>query len=64
MILKLDSVQRGEWILSIKDKFAFVGVGLTEQGMVPEYDFNDDLLPIGAGFWTYLTEAFLAPDSV
>jgi hippurate hydrolase len=28
----------------------------------PGYDFNDDILPIGAGFWTRLTEAFLAPD--
>ena len=27
----------------------------------PGYDFNDDILPIGAGFWTQLTEAFLAP---
>jgi len=26
----------------------------------PAYDFNDDSLPIGAGFWTHLTEAFLA----
>lgn len=25
----------------------------------PGYDFNDDILPIGAGFWTHLTEAFL-----
>ena len=28
----------------------------------PGYDFNDDILPIGAGFWTQLAEAFLAPD--
>ena len=28
----------------------------------PAYDFNDDILPIGAGFWTQLTEAFLAMD--
>jgi len=28
----------------------------------PGYNFNDDLLPIGAGFWTQLTESFLAPD--
>ena len=25
----------------------------------PGYDFNDDILPIGAQFWTHLTEAFL-----
>ena len=27
----------------------------------PAFDFNDAALPIGAGFWTRLTEAFLAP---
>jgi hippurate hydrolase len=27
----------------------------------PAFDFNDAVLPIGAGFWTRLTEAFLAP---
>ncbi len=27
----------------------------------PAYDFNADILPIGVGFWTHLTEAFLAP---
>ena len=27
----------------------------------PAFDFNDAILPIGAGFWTHLTEAFLAP---
>ena len=27
----------------------------------PGYDFNDDILPIGSGFWTHLTEAFLSP---
>ena len=26
----------------------------------PGYDFNDDALGIGAGFWTYLTETFLS----
>jgi len=26
----------------------------------PAYDFNDAILPVGAGFWTHLTEAFLA----
>ena len=26
----------------------------------PEYDFNDEILPTGARFWTHLTEAFLA----
>jgi len=28
----------------------------------PGYDFNDEILPLGAGFWTRLAEAFLAPD--
>lgn len=27
----------------------------------PGYDFNDDILAIGAGFWTHLAESFLAP---
>jgi hippurate hydrolase len=27
----------------------------------PAFDFNDAVLPLGAGFWTRLTEAFLAP---
>ena len=27
--------------MSIKDKYAFVGVGLTEQGRVPEFDYNE-----------------------
>ncbi len=27
----------------------------------PAFDFNDDILPIGAVFWTHLAEAFLAP---
>ncbi len=27
----------------------------------PEYDFNDDILSMGAGFWTKITEAYLAP---
>jgi hippurate hydrolase len=25
----------------------------------PAYNFNDDLLPIGAAFWTELAEAYL-----
>ncbi|MCW4115334.1 M20 family metallopeptidase [Aurantimonas sp. MSK8Z-1] len=27
----------------------------------PAYDFNDDILPVGAGFWVELVEDFLAP---
>jgi hippurate hydrolase len=26
----------------------------------PAYNFNDDLLPIGAAFWTELAEAYLS----
>jgi hippurate hydrolase len=29
----------------------------------PAFDFNDAILPLGAGFWTHLTERFLAPES-
>lgn len=29
----------------------------------PAYDFNDDLLPIGAAFWAYLAEAYLNRDA-
>jgi hippurate hydrolase len=25
----------------------------------PDYDFNDDILPTGAAFWTALVERFL-----
>lgn len=28
----------------------------------PKYDFNDDILPVGAAFWTELAEDFLKPD--
>ena len=27
----------------------------------PRYDFNDDILPIGASYWATLTEHILAP---
>jgi amidohydrolase len=27
----------------------------------PSYDFNDDLLPIGASYWVRLVQAYLAP---
>ncbi|MCG8619283.1 MAG: amidohydrolase, partial [Desulfobacterales bacterium] len=42
----------------------FMGTG-REDGSIrplhhPEYDFNDNILTFGAGFWTYLTEQFLA----
>ena len=27
----------------------------------PGYDFNDDILPVGAAYWALLTERFLTP---
>jgi len=44
--------------------YFFIGTSSTTDAKFlhhPGYDFNDDILPIGAGFWTQLTEAFLAP---
>ena len=45
--------------------YFFIGAASTPDAISlhhPGYDFNDDILPIGAGFWTQLTEAFLASD--
>jgi hippurate hydrolase len=45
--------------------YFFIGTASTPDASSlhhPGYDFNDEILPIGAGFWTQLTEAFLAPD--
>ena len=40
--------------------FVFIGNGVGETGgcMVhnPHYDFNDDILPIGASYWATLVE--------
>ncbi len=40
----------------------FIGTGASDYYPLhhPKYDFNDDILHVGAGFWTYLTESFLA----
>lgn len=41
----------------------FLGTKITESFKPlhhPEYDFNDDILPVGAGFWFHLVEEFLA----
>ena len=27
----------------------------------PGYEFNDDILPVGAAYWALLTERFLTP---
>jgi len=45
--------------------YFFIGTASTSDASSlhhPGYDFNDEILPVGAGFWTRLTEAFLAPD--
>ena len=45
--------------------YFFIGTSSSPEGSPlhhPGYDFNEAILPIGAGFWTRLTEAFLAPD--
>jgi len=50
----------------IKDRpgtYFFLGSSVTgtEKSLHhPGYNFNDDLLPIGAAFWTELAEAYLA----
>jgi hippurate hydrolase len=47
--------------------YFFIGTASTPDASPlhhPGYDFNDEILPIGAGFWTQLTEAFLAPDKL
>ena len=44
--------------------YAWIGNGVEGKGscMVhnPGYDFNDDILAIGASYWVRLTEAYLA----
>jgi amidohydrolase len=44
--------------------YACVGNGPAEGGRVlhsPHYDFNDDILPVGAAYWVRLTETILSP---
>jgi len=44
--------------------FMFVGNGAGEGGCFlhnPGYDFNDELLPVGASYWVKLVETLLAP---
>ena len=44
--------------------YVWLGNGLGEGGCMlhnPHYDFNDDILPIGASYWARLAERFLAP---
>jgi len=45
--------------------YFFLGGGKGENDFQlhhPSYDFNDDLIPIGAAFWTELAEAYLKPE--
>ena len=44
--------------------YVWIGNGPGEGGCMlhnPRYDFNDDILPIGASYWATLTEHILAP---
>ncbi len=41
--------------------FIFVGNGPSAGLHTPRYDFNDDLLPVGASYWASLVEQELAP---
>lgn len=44
--------------------YLFIGNGVGKGGCVihnPAYDFNDDILALGASYWVRLTEQFLSP---
>jgi hippurate hydrolase len=41
--------------------YIFLGNGPTASVHNPEYDFNDDALPYGVGYWVNLVERVLAP---
>jgi hippurate hydrolase len=46
--------------------YAWIGNGPSDGGRVlhnPRYDFNDEILPIGASYWVRLAETKLAPRS-
>jgi amidohydrolase len=46
--------------------YVWIGNGLGEGGCMlhnPRYDFNDNILSLGAAYWVRLTERFLAPES-
>ena len=51
----------GAFLQAVPGNFIFIGNGATgKQGSVPlhnaTYDFNDDILPIGASYWATLAE--------
>jgi hippurate hydrolase len=39
--------------------FIYLGQGDTQYLHHPEYDFNDDIIPIGASYWAKLVETAL-----
>ncbi len=44
--------------------YVWIGNGLAEGGCMlhnPRYDFNDDILPLGASYWARLVETLLQP---
>jgi hippurate hydrolase len=44
--------------------YVWIGNGPGEGGCMlhnPQYDFNDEILPIGSSYWVQLTEHMLAP---
>ena len=44
--------------------YIWLGNGPTDGGCLlhnPQYDFNDDILPIGASYWVKLVETILSP---
>jgi hippurate hydrolase len=46
--------------------YAWLGNGPSDNGRLlhnPRYDFNDDILPVGASYWARLAETRLAPKS-
>jgi hippurate hydrolase len=47
--------------------YLWAGNGPAENGRLlhnPRYDFNDDLLPIGASYWVRLAERLLGPNAI
>ena len=52
--------RKGAWNLQ-----AFIGNGTAEAGGIlhnPHYDFNDEVLPLGASYWVRLAESALAKE--
>ena len=72
-----DGVDRNGDTISASDDFSFmmnavpgayviIGQGIADRPGSdwhhPGYDFNDDILPLGASYWVKLVETRLAPD--